>query len=135
MARRRKRSSDYVRPGHWSVRLRRALKAGWLLLCIAALAGWWLGWGFVDGAGQRIEHRQFLDAIMGVIAFPGGLLWVWVAPSLEPLAETAALAAGLPKPVWIRYGPESLVWVGATLIGYIQWFWLLPYVFTLRSDG
>jgi hypothetical protein len=81
--------------------LKRFLRFGWLLLCLLALAGWWFGWGFVDGAGQRIEHRQLLDAIMGVLAFPAGLLWVWIAPNL----------------------------------GYIQWFWLLPYVFRLRANG
>ncbi len=131
-ARRKKRSRDYVRPDHWTVRLKRALKAGWLLLCLAALAGWWLGWGFVDGAGERIEHRQLLDAIMGVLAFPAGLLWVWIAPSLEPLAGSLALKVGAPPALWRTYGPELLAWVGATVLGYLQWFWLLPYVFKSR---
>lgn len=135
MARRRKRSSDYVHPQHWLARLRRALKIGWILLCLGALAGWWFGWGFVDGAGERIENRQFLDAIMGVIAFPGGLIWVWLAPLLEPFARDLSIACGLPRHLWIDYGPELLVWAGASLLGYVQWFWLLPYVFSLRSDG
>jgi hypothetical protein len=117
------------------VRLKRALKVGWLLLCVAALLVWWLGWGFVDGAGQRIEHRQLLDAIMGVLAFPAGLFWVWLAPNLESLAASAAIAAGVPAAFWQTYGPELLAWLGATLLGYIQWFWLLPHVFTLRTDG
>jgi hypothetical protein len=117
------------------MRLKRALRIGWLLLCVAALAGWWLGWGFVDGAGQRIEHRQLLDLIMGVLAFPAGLLWVYVAPNLESLAESAVVAAGVPAAFWRSYGPELLAWLGATLFGYLQWFWLLPYVFRLRADG
>jgi len=133
--RRKKRSRDYVRPDHWTVRLTRMLRVGWLLLCVAALAVWWLGWGFVDGAGQRIEHRQLLDVIMGVLSFPAGLLWVYVAPSLEPTAKSAVLAAGLPAELWRSYGPELLAWLGATLIGYVQWFWLLPHVFRLRADG
>jgi len=134
-ARRKRRSRDYVRPDHWSVRLKRALRIGWLLLCVVALAGWWLGWGFVDGAGQRIEHRQLLDLIMGILAFPAGLLWVYVAPNLESLAESAVVAAGVPAEFWRSYGPELLAWLGATLFGYLQWFWLLPYVFRLRADG
>ncbi|UCD69371.1 MAG: hypothetical protein JSW48_04635 [Betaproteobacteria bacterium] len=117
------------------VRCRRILKFGWLLLCLAALAGWWFGWGFVDGAGQRIEYRQFLVAVMGVLAFPAGLLWVWIASNLESLAGFAALAAGVPPAFWRLYGPEVLAWLGATLLGYIQWFWLLPYIFRLRSGG
>ncbi len=133
--RRKRRSRDYVRPDHWTARLKRFLRLGWLLLCFAALAGWWLGWGFVDGAGQRIEHRQLLDAIMGVLAFPAGLLWVWIAPNLESLAKSAALAAGVRPAIWQMYGPELLAWMGATLLGYIQWFWMLPYVFRLRADG
>jgi len=134
MARRRKKSRDYVRPGHWTARLKRILKFGWLMLCLGALAGWWFGWGFVDGAGQRIEHRQLLDAIMGVLTFPAGLLWVWMAPILEPLAQSVAHLAGMPPVLWRDYGPELLAWFGATVIGYVQWFWLLPYVFALRAD-
>lgn len=134
-ARRKRRSRDYVRPEHWTIRLKRILRVGWLLLCVAALAVWWLGWGFVDGAGQRIEHRQLLDVIMGVLAFPAGLLWVYVAPNLESLAKSAVLATGVPPEFWRSYGPELLAWLGATLIGYVQWFWLLPYVFRLRADG
>jgi hypothetical protein len=131
--------------------LKRFLRFGWLLLCLLALAGWWFGWGFVDGAGQRIEHRQLLDAIMGVLAFPAGLLWVWIAPNVlafpagllwvwiapnvESLAKSAALAAGVPSAAWRLYGPELLAWLGATVLGYIQWFCLLPYVFRLRING
>jgi hypothetical protein len=109
------------------------LRLIWLALCLGALAVWWFGWGFVDGAGQRIEHRQLLDAIMGILAFPAGLLWVWLAPHLEPVAQAAARAAGMSAPVWRNFGPEVLTWFGATLIGYLQWFWLLPHVFALRS--
>jgi hypothetical protein len=133
--RRKRRSRDYVRPDHWTLRLKRFLRFGWLLLCLLALAGWWFGWGFVDGAGQRIEHRQLLDAIMGVLAFPAGLLWVWIAPNVESLAKSAALAAGVPSAAWRLYGPELLAWLGATVLGYIQWFCLLPYVFRLRING
>ena len=133
--RRKRRSRDYVRPDHWTLRLKRFLRFGWLLLCLLALAGWWFGWGFVDGAGQRIEQRQLLDAIMGVLAFPAGLLWVWIAPNLESLAKSAALSAGVPSAFWRLYGPELLAWLGATVLGYIQWFWLLPYVFRIRANG
>jgi len=132
MVRRRKQSREYVSPHHWTVRVKRTLRFGWLALCLAVLAVWWFGWGFVDGAGQRIEHRQFLEAAMGVLAFPGGLLWVWVAPHFEPLVQSAANAAGVTAPMWRSYGPPLLTWFGATLIGYVQWFWLLPRVFTLR---
>lgn len=133
MTRRRKRSNDYVSPRHWTVQLKRKLRLSWLAICLGVLAVWWFDWGFLDGAGQRIEHRQLLEATMGIIAFPGGLLWVWLVPYFEPMAQAAARAAGISPPVWRDYGPALLTWSGATLIGYIQWFWLLPHVFTLRS--
>lgn len=133
MARRRKRSTGYVSPHHWTVRLKRRLTFFWLALCLAALALWWLDWGFVDGAGQRIERRQLLDAAMGILAFPAGLLWVWLAPYLEPLAQAAARAAGVSPPMWRDYGPALLTWSGATLIGYVQWFWVLPYALSPRG--
>lgn len=71
---------------------------------------------------------------MGVIAFPAGLLWIWIAPTLEPFAELLTRYAGVPAIFWRTYGPELFAWLGAALIGYIQWFWLLPYVFSLRTD-
>jgi hypothetical protein len=104
-----------------------------LALCFAALALWWLGWGFVDGAGQRVDQRQLLDATMGILAFPAGLLWVWLAPHFEPVAQAAARASGVSPLIWQNYGPPVLTWSGATLLGYVQWFWLLPRVFALRS--
>lgn len=70
---------------------------------------------------------------MGVIAFPAGLLWVWVAPVFEPFIESIAQSDGVTTVPWERYGPELFSWFGASLIGYIQWFWLLPTVFRLRS--
>lgn len=72
---------------------------------------------------------------MGILAFPAGLLWVWLAPLFEPMAKAAAGAAGLPPPLWREYGPALLTWLGATLIGYVQWFWLLPHVFALRNSN
>ena len=131
--RRRRRSRNYVRADHWTNRLKRMLRIGWLGLCLAALAVWWLT-GVVDSAGHRADHRQILDTIMGVIAFPAGLLWIWIAPNLEPLTDPLVRAAGVPSAYWHAYGPELFAWFGATLIGYIQWFWLIPYVFSLRTD-
>jgi hypothetical protein len=131
--RRRRRSRDYVRADHWTNRLKRKLKIGWLILCLAALAVWWLT-GFVDDAGHRAGHRQILDTMMGVIAFPAGLLWIWMAPTLEPFVDPLLRAAGVPAAYWHDYGPELFAWFGAALIGYVQWFRVIPYVFSLRTD-
>ena len=134
MSRRRQRSRDYVSPNHWTRRLKRRLQIGWLIICVATLAVWWYGVGFVDGAGQRIEQGPFLDAAMAILAFPAGLVWVWLVPYLEPLAQSASRAGGVSPHLWQNYGAAMLTWCGATLIGYIQWFWLLPAVFARQSS-
>lgn len=71
---------------------------------------------------------------MAILAFPAGLLWVWIAPNLEPVAQAVTSLAGLPPASWRAYGPELLTWLGATLLGYVQWFWLVPHVFALRAS-
>lgn len=110
----------------------RALKIGWWSACLAVLV-WWFVAADPGAAASRANeplHEQTLKGLMALLAFPAGLLWVWSMPWLAPAVE----AAGVPLAGWPWYTPTVLAWSGCAVLGYVQWFWLLPYVFTMRSS-
>jgi hypothetical protein len=110
----------------------RWLKLGWWSVCLGIIA-WWLLSADPAAAGSQANEppqQQMLRGIMALLAFPAGLLWVWLMPWLAP----AAKAAGLPIDTWPWYLPTTVTWLGCAVLGHIQWFWLLPHVLTLRSS-
>lgn len=112
-------------------RIVRLLKLGWWSVCFGVVAWWLVSTDPAAAASQADEplQQQTLKAIMALLAFPAGLLWVWFLPWLTPAVE----AAGVPVDRWPWYVPTLLAWLGCAVLGYLQWFWLLPHVFTLRS--
>ena len=110
----------------------RVLKIGWWAACMAVLVWWFLAAepGAVSSPASEPLHEQTLKGIMALLAFPAGLLWVWSLPWLAPAVE----AAGVSLRGWPWYLPTVLAWSGCALLGYVQWFWLLPHVFTMRAS-
>lgn len=107
------------------------LKIGWWIVCLLILATWYFVSG-IDGAGSPTaptDWRSFVLA-MAVISFPAGALWLWALPSIRDALPAAGVDLGLLPWYW----EHVAAWLGIALIGYIQWFWLLPAVFRLRSD-
>jgi hypothetical protein len=131
MARRSRRSAQTPRPqAGLSRRLARVLKLAWWAACIGVLLWWWISvdFGAAVAATKRSTQRELLEAAMAVLAFPAGLLWVW----LQPIINAGLAGIGVQR--WPWYGPVMLTWSGAALLGYLQWFWVLPHVFALRAS-
>ena len=110
----------------------RFLKLAWWSVCLGVIAWWFFAVdpGALGSKTSEPLQQQTLRGVMALLAFPAGLVWVWVLPSLAPLAE----AMGMPMQGWPWYAPGLLAWAGCALLGYAQWFWLLPHVFTMRAS-
>lgn len=69
-------------------------------------------------AAYKAEKLMFLGLVMMVMSFPAGLLW-WIF--LVGVYEF--IHPGLSE------NPQTTVfieWAGAFVLGYLQWFWLIP---------
>jgi len=113
-------------------RLVRLLKLAWWSVCLGVLVWWFIAvepGTLQTQASEPVQH-QTLKGVMALLAFPAGLLWVWSMPWLVPAAQ----AVGLPMDGWPWYAPTVMARFGCALLGYAQWFWLLPHVFTLRAS-
>lgn len=96
--------------------LRKGLTIGWLMLCGSIL--WWfmshpLAW-------SEAELTIGYIVIMLIITFPVGLLY-W---SLLSLLGLIVPSTGLDKEVEL-----VLIWLGFVVVGYYQWFVVVPWCF------
>lgn len=105
-----------------------ALRLLWWGLCLGVLA-WWLavtGVGNLASAiGPEGQDSRLYFALLALIAFPAGLIWVLALPWL-----LGAVPAIVP---W--YAEPLLAWTGCTLLGYAQWFWVVPHAFALNRTA
>ncbi len=112
-------------------RMARWLKILWWTASLGVLA-WW-AWSaepvrFVD-TGQQDRETLFFG-IMAALSFPAGLIWVFALP--RTLAALPLAGIDLSLLPW--YTESVMAWFGCALIGYVQWFWLVPYVLSMKSE-
>lgn len=100
----------------------RLLQVVWLIACFAVLV-----WGFVacgEEANSTLRGECSLLAaiIMALPSLPSGILW-WL------LVSGTAYALSL---VGIEIGTSAvadlIVWLGFVVVGYLQWFKLVPWL-------
>jgi hypothetical protein len=130
VAKRRSRQQLELNP---HARLGPAVRLLWWGLCLGVLA-WWL---FTTGLGSLasahgLEGRddRLFYALMALISFPAGLIWVLATPWLLSIVPAGAGVAAIP---W--YGEPLLAWFGCAIVGYLQWFWLLPRAFSFGRQA
>ena len=88
---------------------------GYLVLFMTALSG---TDSLTMPQAYQNERLLMLGVGMAALAFPMGLLWLLVVVAADSL-----LGLGLSQG-----GRTSILleWGGVLILGYIQWFWLLP---------
>lgn len=110
----------------------RALRLLWWGISLGILL-WWMGatvWDALGGHSPAVRDERLFHAAMALISFPAGLIWVLATPWLLSLVpQGAGPVASLP------YAEPFLVWLGCAVIGYVQWFWLLPQAFSLGRES
>lgn len=113
-------------------KLTRWLKLLWWAASFAVLVWWFfsIDLGAAVSAAKRPDQERVMEGVMAFLAFPAGLVWVWALPMLFSWLD----AFGVAVERWPWYSQPLAAWCGAALLGYLQWFWLLPYVFTLRAS-
>jgi hypothetical protein len=127
MSPRKRIAATRSRPDLWV----RVAKIGWWVVCLGILT-WWifaLGIEGADAAKSGPEWLTFMLA-MGVISFPAGPLWLWALPSIRE----ALPAAGVDLSLLPWYWEPVAAWLGVAILGYAQWFWLVPGVLRLRAS-
>jgi hypothetical protein len=60
---------------------------------------------------------------MVVLSFPLGLLWLWLASGAGHLLAQFGIDIG-----GASWTADIVVWLGFVVVGYLQWFFLLPWM-------
>ena len=98
-------------------------KVVWLIACFVMLAWTFVACGREANDTLRGECSILAAIIMAFLTFPVGLLW-W------PLISAAGHVLSLVG-IEIRGASaiaDLVVWVGFVIVGYIQWFKLVPWI-------
>jgi hypothetical protein len=99
------------------------VKLVWLIACLGVLAYTLVACGQEPNSTLRGECSLLAAIMMAFLTFPLGLLW-WL------LVSAAGYAFSL---VGIQFGGASVVadlvvWLGFVVLGFLQWFKLLPFL-------
>lgn len=111
-------------------RLARWMKIVWWVICLAVIAWWaWSAEPVRHPAAGEQDRETLFFGIMAALSFPAGLAWVLALPRVLTSLPLAAVDLALLP--W--YTQAVAAWFGCTVLGYIQWFWLLPHVLSMKS--
>jgi hypothetical protein len=108
------------------------LKLVWFTACIGVLVYAFVVCGLLTEPMLRGECFLLTGIMMALLSFPLGLLW-WVF--LSAVGYGLSLA-GIEIPESISV--HLIVWLGFVIVGYLQWFKLVPFLLRLfrrRADA
>ena len=105
---------------------RNFLKFAWLLACIAVLL--WDLTSCPQRANPTLmsECSLLAGAMMVILSFPSGLLWLWLVSGSAYLVGQLGMDISAVSPI-----ANLIVWIGFVVVGYLQWFILLPWAIRL----
>jgi hypothetical protein len=99
------------------------LKVAWLIACVAVLAWTLIACGPEANATLHGECLLLAGITMALLTLPSGILW-WLL--LSGAGYTLSLigieVGGIPAFAGL------VVWIGFVVVGYLQWFKLVPWL-------
>lgn len=102
---------------------RNYLKGIWLLACVAVLVWQVVACGQQSNPTLRGECSLLAGGIMVALSLPLGLLWLWLVSGATYLLAQFGIEIGGPSST-----ADVVVWLGFVVVGYLQWFVLLPWI-------
>ena len=102
----------------------------WIMACCIVLVWWAIAYGLDEGIPTELknEAQVYLLLPMALLSFPAGVLWAVLLAAALKLAFDAELAVAL-SPMF----HAVFAWAGFVVVGYVQWFVLLPSLIGRRS--
>jgi hypothetical protein len=99
------------------------LKIVWLIGCFAALAWTIVACGHEGNATLRGECSLLAAIIMAFLTFPLGLLWWLLISAVGYVLSHVGIEIGGVSTI-----ADLVVWFGFVIVGYLQWFKLVPWI-------
>ena len=98
------------------------LRAAWVVAMVAVLLSWLSG-NVSDPPATALSGERHLLALLMLVAltFPLGLAWALVLNLTAYLMASTGQAVSVPD-AWLALA----VWFGFFVLGYLQWFKLIP---------
>lgn len=110
------------------------IRSLWFAAALAILCWWFIAYGIRADLSPSLksESQIYLIIAMVVLSFPVGLIWTYLfALVLSALSQIDIVPGG----GWQL--DVILLWVGYVVVGYLQWFELIPRVvarFRMRRE-
>ena len=99
------------------------IKAAWLIACLAVLVWTFVACGQEYNSTLRAECSLLAAIIMALLTLPLGILW-WLLVSATGYG-LSLVGIEIGKLIAIA---DLVVWLGFVVVGYFQWFKLVPWI-------
>lgn len=97
----------------------------WIVACIIVLVWWLYSYGLKEDLAQvlKSESQIYLLIAMVILTFPLGIPWIYLFSGLQYVLESVGIDMS-----GKMQADVFLLWLGFVVIGYIQWFVIVPYL-------
>lgn len=102
----------------------------WLGACAIVVIWWMAVYGLHEGAPDTLmgEAMIYVVIAMTLLSFPIGLAWTVLLAIAARVLHEAGVA--VQSPLWVNL---LLYWVTAVVLGYVQWFVVIPRIRAKRA--
>lgn len=97
----------------------------WIVACIIVLVWWLYSYGLKEDLSQvlKSESQVYLLISMVILTLPLGIPWIYLFAGLLYVLESVGINMSGKMQTDV-----ILLWLGFVVIGYFQWFVMVPYL-------